>query len=198
MKNKQQGFVGIVALIVIVVAVVVGGGYVLTKQNIQAPIETVSVPSPQPATSAGLSFETPPVATPPVSISQDSAVSGITENASGIIKSVYTKNGKNYLDIDYIEWNQDWKPGGQSGPAYSNDNSKIRTFEISKDAKFVIPSLASYKEEIVPVSYSQLLSLFSSGSISVNGVTVGYLTSNPWDVVVVNGAVTKITEHYLP
>ena len=37
MKTKQKGFAGIVALIVVVVAIIVGGAYVMVKQNTQAP-----------------------------------------------------------------------------------------------------------------------------------------------------------------
>lgn len=116
-----------------------------------------------------------------------------TENASGIIKSVYSKNGKNYLDIDYVIINPNWKPGGVSTPAYTNDNSKIRTFEISKNAKILVGS-GTFSQ----ISYQDFYNLFVTTG-TVNGVaTYHYQASNPWDIEVVDGVVTEITEHYFP
>lgn len=108
-----------------------------------------------------------------------------TEEATGIIKLVYSKSGKNYLDIDYVELNPNWAPGGMSGPAYQNSNPKIRTFEISPDAKFVIGAPR------VSITFSEFQNLFSPSNTS-------YQKGNPWDIVIVDGMVTNITEHFIP
>ena len=123
------------------------------------------------------------------------AVNITTEKASGIIKSVYSKSGKNYIDIDYVTINPNWRPGGNgSGPAYTNDNSQVRTFELSPDVKFIIdvPNGTS-------ITFSEFQKIFTTFSY-VNGVKVfnNYRAVNPWDIVIINGAVTQITEHYVP
>lgn len=115
-------------------------------------------------------------------ITSISTTSTTNEKASGLIKSVYTQSGKNYIDIDYIEFNPNWAPGGMTGPAYENTNPKIRTFEISSDAKFVIDQKTS-------ISFLEFQKIFT---------TTDYRKSNPWDIVIVNGIVTQIIEHFLP
>jgi len=119
-----------------------------------------------------------------------------TEKASGIIKSVYSKSGKNYIDIDYIEWNPNWSPGGREnnkGPAYYNNNSQIRTFEISKNATILLSGGTD-----VEINYQYFYNLFIPTGI-VNGVsTYDYQKYNPWDIIVTNGVITQIKEHFLP
>lgn len=119
--------------------------------------------------------------------------SAVSENASGIIKSVYTQSGKNYIDIDYVTLNPNWKPGGMSGSAYTNDNTLIRTFEISPNAKYVIGSLGEGQ-----ITFQTFSNLFISTGV-VNGISqYSYQKYNPWDIVINNGVVTQIAEHYLP
>lgn len=109
----------------------------------------------------------------------------VIEKASGIIKSVYSKDGKNYIDIDYVELNPKWQPGGMTGSAYTNVNPKIRTFEISPNAKFFQTG------GITPINFSDFQNFFGLPGGSIQSV-------NPWDIVITNGIVTQITEHYLP
>ena len=113
------------------------------------------------------------------------ATSG-TEKASGIIKLVYSKSGKNYLDIDYIELNPNWAPGGMSGPTYQNNNPEIKTFEISPSAKFVVGSPTTDS-----VIFSEFQNLFSPSNTS-------YQKLDTWDIVIVDGVVINITEHFFP
>lgn len=116
------------------------------------------------------------------------------EKASGVIKNVYTKDGKNYLDIDYIILNPNFMPGGQSGPAYTNDNPKIRTFEISKDVKI----FASGPTPSQTLTLKQFLAFFvPTGMVNGKLQYNNYQYANPWDIEVTNGVVTKITEHYI-
>jgi len=69
-------------------------------------------------------------------ISTASESNEITEKATGIIKQVYEKDGKNYLDIDYIQFGicPDMNDCGPSGLYMTNDNPRIRSFEVDGDA----------------------------------------------------------------
>jgi len=127
--------------------------------------------------------------------SEVTAPSLVSEKASGIIKSVYNKDGKNYLDIDYIIMNPNWVPGGRTGPAYTNYNTKIRTLEIAEDVKI----LAAGPTPSRSFTFKEFSNFFVSTGI-VNGKPQynNYQYANPWDIEVTNGVVTKITEHYLP
>lgn len=169
--NQQKGFANIILIVVIVALVGVVGYFAFVKKS--EPIAQQPTPTP---TQTTISTKTPPPTPTPIA----------TEKASGIIKSVYSNSGKNYIDIDYIELNPNWTPGGMSGPAYQNSNSKIRTFEISPSAKFVVGSPATDS-----VTFSEFQNFFSPSSTS-------YQKLNLWDIVIVDGVVTKITEHFLP
>lgn len=109
-----------------------------------------------------------------------------TEKASGLITSVYSKSGKNYMDIDYVEFNPNWAPGGMTGPEYDNNNTKIRTFEISPSAKFLGGSPATDS-----ITFSEFQDFFSASSNS-------YQKLNPWDIVITNGIVVEVKEHFVP
>lgn len=105
---------------------------------------------------------------------------------SGIIKSVYYRDGKKYLEIDYIEWNPNWKAGGASdsvGPSYYNNNPTIRTFEISEDARF---SLTNPEKNL---SFSEFKIIFDNPN--------NYQVLNPWDIVITGEVIIEITEHFL-
>lgn len=93
---------------------------------------------------------------------------GISEDASGIITSFYSKDGRYYIDIDYVDINPNWVPGEQNSSAYTNVNSKIRTFVISGEV-----------QSILTEQYN------------------GYRVGNPWDVKVLNGTVVEIKEHFV-
>ncbi len=111
----------------------------------------------------------------------------VNETASGIIKLVYSKSGKNYIDIDYVELNLNWVPGGMSEPAYQNNNSQIRTFEISPSAEFIVGSPAT-----VPVIFAEFQKIFTTSYKS------DFQKHNPWDIIVTDGVVVNITEHFIP
>lgn len=122
----------------------------------------------------------------------------ITEKRSGIIKSVYSVAGRNWMNIDYIDWNPNWKPGGQSGPAYTNVNPQLRTFEIAPNAKIVVGSIGSGGEGERAISYDKFVNYFRAQEVNGRPQYDNYLYANPWDIEVVNGVVTNIKEHYLP
>jgi len=117
----------------------------------------------------------------------------ISEDATGIIKAVYSQNGRNFLDIDYVIKNTNWKPGGNSGSAYTNENPKIRTFEISKNVEIFVGS-----GTFSTITYIEFTDLFIPTD-TVNGVDIyPYQAGGLWDIEVSGGVVTKITEYFLP
>lgn len=121
----------------------------------------------------------------------------INERASGVIKSVYKKAGKNYLDIDYVEF----VSGGPNGVTGINNNPKIRTFEISNDAKLLIRAFCTDKnkctgEEKQIITFDQFFNIFNIEDYSINNVN--YFKYNPWDIVVKDNLVISITEHFVP
>ena len=179
MKNKQKGFIVPLLISIITILIIGGGSYIYF--NKKAPViynveqkNTLSV-----------------IATSTTSDSQKIDIvkaSSSIENASGIIKTVYTKSGKNYVDIDYIEWNHDFVPDGLHGAAYSNVNKKIRTFEISPNVKFV----SSTKH----ITFTDFFNLFNPPYTTY--YDDGYNpSSSPWDIVITNGVITQISEHFV-
>jgi len=192
MKNSQKGFV-VPALLTIIALLVISGGIYVYKNN------TASAPVIEPDTQINSritnSENTPntslqnPQPTEKVITTTNSSL--VSEKASGIIKSVYSKDGTNYLDIDYVAINPNWKPGGMSESSYTNDNTKIRTFEISKDVKI-------FAADSTLLTFKKFSDFFIQTGV-VNGVKqFQYQAYNPWDIEVLNGEVVKITEHYLP
>lgn len=200
--ETNKGFAPVLVLLIVLGIIVVGGGaYYAGKGSTPVPVQNPDTTPPNNIVggdkdehgcigSAGYSWcevknkclrtweEKCENSTPIVD-------SDTIEKANGIIKTVYSKSGKNYIDIDYIELNPNWAPGGMSGSAYQNNNPKIRTFEISSSAKFVAGSPATNF-----VTFSQFQNFFSPSNSS-------YQKSNPWDIVVTNGVVVEVTEHFI-
>ncbi len=166
MKTPSKIWIGVGAVVVIIG--VICATYCFTQNKTQAPILTTE--NNQNSTSS-------------IASNSNNEKVSATEKATGLIKSVYTLNGKNYINIDYVELNPNWAPGGNNGPASYNNNPKIRTFEIASNAKFtfddpgILPNFESFKNFFINKSNE---------------------ASNPWDIVVVGGAITEITEHYFP
>ena len=108
----------------------------------------------------------------------------VTENVTGIIKGIVENmtSGKKYINIDYVTINPNWKPGGMSGSIYTNDNTQIRTFEISNDTKFII-------DQNKNITLSEFQNIFT---------TAEYRANNPWDIVINNGFITEVKEHCIP
>lgn len=117
-------------------------------------------------------------------ITSISTTNTTNEKASGIIKSVYTQSGKNYIDIDYIEFNPNWAPGGMSGVSiYSNSNPKIRTFEISPSAKFIVGSPTEFEF----ITFSEFQKTPDNQKFS----------PWVWDIIIVDGVVVEFKEHFI-
>ncbi len=133
------------------------------------------------------------------------------EKAMGYIKTVYEKDEKRYLDIDYVQWlsgdeaikamREDGKCPADIYPDSSycipngyyvrNQNPKIRTFEISKNAEITRATAFDFspsgKKVIGYEEFKQLLTAENS-----------YFGNIPFHIEVINGLIVKITEQYIP
>jgi hypothetical protein len=138
----------------------------------------------------------------------------VGEKQIGFVKKVYAKNGKNYLDIDYIQWlsgdaaEKAMREDGEcpktgecivyDGYYIRNQNPLIRTFEISPDAKIVMQTYSAEQTGIVmnneEITFDQFKNIFSSGSSESDF----HLKDVPYIVEISNQQIVKITEQYIP
>lgn len=215
MKQKNQGFIIPILITIVALLAVTGGVYFYANKNSNPQIlnqneNTVATTSDSivniKATSSvpqKTTPNTPVVCTMDAMQCPDGSYVGrtgpncefvcpdtsINESSSGYIKSVYAKSGKSYLDIDYIEI----IAGGPNGTSVRNNNTKIRTFEISPAVKitlqndFIDGQLTSGNYVI---SFDKFISIISD--------TKDIRTNNPWDVVIKNNLIISITGNFRP
>lgn len=132
------------------------------------------------------------------------------EKQIGYIKSVYDKNGKRYLDIDYIQWFSgedaiqeaikdtscsrekiyDCVASLNNGFYIKNQNPQIRIFEISS----VVQIRAFQGGIIKDISYEE----FKKGFYPSESPSHYAFENIPFHIEILNGVVVKITEQYLP
>ncbi len=152
----------------------------------------------------------------PPSASSGSSDPGVlpenTERQIGYIKKFYEKNGKRYLEIDYIQWftgDAAEKAMREDGECYSDEecivfndyyirnvNPLIRTFEIEPAVEIRMQTYnagnvaadISWNELI---TYAELKGIFSSAGYS-------HLKDVPYIVEIQNQKIMKITEQYIP
>jgi len=132
------------------------------------------------------------------------------EKALRYITKVYDKDDKHYLDIDYIQWltGEDAKKAMvEDGLCESvadcivtndyhikNQNPKIRTFEISTDAKFYMQTLdietagINWDQEI---TYDRFKGLFTAEVIE-------WQQYIPYHISIKDGVVIEVAEQYIP
>lgn len=153
----------------------------------------------------------------PVSAADDSGVPSdinppaASEKAIGYLKKIYTKSGKNYLNIDYVQWltgdtaEQAMREDGQCPKkgeciVYNdyyirNQNPLIRTFEVSPDAEILAHdfsadySTGNWNENWTFSRFSQYFNRNANN---------GYWGSAPFHIEIGNNKVLKITEQYIP
>lgn len=164
-----------------------------------------------------------PIIQPPASISEepvsvtDSGVSDdinppvVSEKAIGYLKKVYAGSGKNYINIDYVQWlsgdtaEQAMREDGQCPKKgectvlndyyIRNQNPLIRTFEVSPDAEILAHDFSAdygagnWNENW---TFSRFSQYFNSN------VNNGYWKTVPFHVEIGNNKVLKITEQYIP
>ena len=124
----------------------------------------------------------------------------VSEKAIGYIKKVYDKNGKRFLDIDYIQWFnleecETKKLSAPNGYCIENVNTKIRPFEISQNVQIKVDTLSyaadgnfNFGESISYLTFKNLFAVDSNSSLK---------ESLYW-VVVKDSVITSISEQYRP
>jgi len=172
-------------------------------QNISAPTGT-SVPEPPQAISEE----------PQTNSDTNQSTEGMQpfsgERQIGYIKKVYTKGGKNYLNIDYIQWltgteaQKAMREDGQCPKTgecivmddyyIRNVNPLIRTFEIAADAEI---TMQTYDMETTGQIQPQSLNFNQFSQIwSTN--TKPNLKNVPYIVEISSNQIVKINEQYIP
>lgn len=128
-----------------------------------------------------------------------------TSNEVGYIKDAYLKNGKRYIDIDYIQFltgEEGLKAAIEDGrdcPDINyclpngfyvrNQNPQLRTFEIKEGISVKLVTQFVYSDD--GIRY-----------IGFEDQFIGYIKSNqnnnPFDIKIENQVVTEISERYIP
>jgi len=135
-----------------------------------------------------------------------------SERQMGHIKKIYVKGGKNYLDIDYIQWltgeaaekamREDGECPKTGECVVLNDyyirnvNPLIRAFEISPDVEIFMQTYGagepggdiSWNQQI---SFNQFRSIFDTNRKP-------HLKNVPYIVEIQNQTIIKVTEQYVP
>jgi hypothetical protein len=144
-------------------------------------------------------------------------VTETVKNQPAYLISAYTKNEKNYIDVDYTEWlhgdayikaavEDGDCPNINNCQAYPNgykrnQNPMIRTFEVSQSASIEVSGLIngilnSYKTNVFPISFET----FKNTVSTLKPVLPSKPTfKDPLDFITIdvsNDLVTKITEPY--
>jgi len=172
--------------------------------------QSVSQPTPAPA----------PTQPSPEAIGEEPTPSGFESAAGsgpysgerqiGYVKKVYTKDGKNYLSIDYIQWltgaeaEKAMREDGQCPKTgecivfddyyIRNVNPLIRTFEVSPDAKI---TMQTYDMEETGLIHPQEISFAQFSWIFAPKVN-SRLKDVPYIVEISSKKITKINEQYIP
>lgn len=111
------------------------------------------------------------------------------EKATGIVESAYTKEGKNYIEIDYITFRHE--AGDMPWGTTVNDSDEIRTIEVSQNAaiklrnKMVngIMTTGDYS-----VGFEEFKNIFNTPN--------DFRKLNPWDISIKNGIIFEIIENF--
>jgi hypothetical protein len=136
------------------------------------------------------------------------------QKETGYINNIYGSGGKNYLIIDYIQWltgndaikaaKEDGEEAPPNGFYIRNQSNQLRTLEVSDTAEILTYSHVAANDEN---GYEQLS--FNDFRDLINGtkippyVPAGSIYENsykgvPFHIEITNGAITKITEQYIP
>jgi len=135
----------------------------------------------------------------------------VTEKQMGFIKKVYAKGGKNYIDIDYIQWfmgdaaekamREDGECPKKGECLVLNDyyirnvNPLIRTLEVAPDAEILAHDFSadySTGDWNQSWTFSRFSQYFNSSAKN------GYWDYAHFYVEIGNNQVLKITEQYIP
>ncbi len=155
---NKRGFVDIVLVISVTIIIGIVGYFVLRKpttESVNQPTQSNNIQAPIPSSQTQA----------PTNISATSQIQPSDENTTtekdvanqpAYLISAYSKNGKDYIDVDYVEWlhgDASIKAQVEDGECVSasecydfpngykrNQNPLIRTFEVSPSASIVVDS----------------------------------------------------------
>jgi hypothetical protein len=135
----------------------------------------------------------------------------VTEKAIGYLKKVYTKGGKNYLSIDYVQWltgdaaEKAMREDGQCPKKgecivlndyyIRNQNPLIRTFEVAPDAEILAHDFSA---DYSTGNWNQSWTFSGFSNYFNKSANNGYWDSVPFHVEIGNNQILKITEQYIP
>lgn len=147
---------------------------------------------------------------PPEPDTSEGAAPFSGEKQIGYVKKVYTKAGKNYLDIDYIQWltgaaaQKAMREDGacpKTGECIvyndyyiRNQNPLIRTFEISPTVDITMQTYSmetTGQIQAQKISFAQFSQIFASSAWS-------HLKDAPYIVEISSNQIVRITEQYIP
>jgi putative hemolysin len=127
------------------------------------------------------------------------------------IQSIYEKNKKTYLDVDYIQWfsgdeaaQEAFRDGDCAKPEYCapngfyirNTNPKLRTFEIDENASISRTTAFEDNESgIKDLSLDEFSSYFSPGSKRPQDSGIRNI---PFWISIKNNVIIKVAEQYIP
>jgi len=180
-KNKQKGNITLILLIIAILVII---GLIFYIQKIKSrddkvvKEDSVVLENEDKTKNASATINN-------IKLQNIDVQSSLVEKATGYIKSIYTKNNRNYIDIDYIiiESCMKTNPGNcPNGVSVKNDNTLIRTFELSSNV--------IVKTNGNNVGYTGLVKIFQDKN--------DYRGLNPWDVIIKDGLITDAVEHFMP
>ena len=201
---NQKGFANIVLVVVIVILVGAVGYFAFVKKS--EPIAQQPTPTPTQTTT---STKSPTPTTTPTATEKD------VTNQPAYLIAAYSKNGKNYVDVDYVEWlhgDASLKAQVEDGKCVSlsecydfpngykrNQNSLVRTFEVSPSVNIVVngeisAEINKLENTQLPNPYGRNLSITFNklkDAVSAMGTLKAFIT-----IDVKGNVVTKISEPY--
>jgi len=93
MNMNQKGFANIILVVIIVILVGAVGYFAFVKKS--EPVAQQPTPTPTQTTTSTKS----PTPTPTPTATEKDVI-----NQPAYLMVAYSKNGKNYIDVDYVEW----------------------------------------------------------------------------------------------
>lgn len=212
MDMNQKGFANVILIIVIVVLVGTVGYFVFVKKS--EPV--AQKPTPTQITN--------PTKTPVPTPTLPETEKDVTNQPAYLI-ATYSKNGKNYIDVDYVEWlhgDVSIKAQVEDGKCVSvsecydypngykrNQNPLVRTFEVSPSVNIVVngeisAEINKLENTQLPNPYGRNLSITFNklkDAVSTMGTFMNYAPSfkapKAFVTIDVKGnVITKISEPY--
>lgn len=134
-----------------------------------------------------------------------------SEKAIGYLKKVYAKSGKNYIDVDYVQWlsgdvaQKAMREDGmcpKTGECIvlndyyiRNQNPLIRTFEVSPDVEILAHD---FEADYSSGNWNESMTFSRFNQYFNTNANNGYWDSAPFHVEIGNNKILKVTEQYIP